>query len=94
MRAVELLCPSPAAGLRKARPTGEPGADQLRYLSGPDQGFELVQANIYLIHELLGVLKGPVLQIQNYRISMTQGNNRMRVPVRFQYKQDNRIPDQ
>ena len=38
------------------------------------QGFELVHPNIYPIHELLEHLKGLVLQIPSYRISMTQDN--------------------
>ena len=38
--------------------------------------FELVYPNIYPIYELLEHMKGLVLQIQSYRISMTQGNNR------------------
>ena len=33
--------------------------------------------NIYPIDELLEFMKGPVIQIQNYRISMTQGNSRI-----------------
>ena len=37
----------------------------------------MVQANIYPTNELLECMKGLVLQIQNYRISMTQGNNRI-----------------
>jgi hypothetical protein len=41
------------------------------------QGFELAQANIYSIDELLECMKGPVLQIQRCRISMMQGNNRI-----------------
>ena len=41
------------------------------------QGFELAHPNIYPINELLVFTKGPALQIQNYRISMTQGNNRI-----------------
>ena len=41
------------------------------------QGFELAHPNIYPIYELLECMKGLVLQIQNYRISMTQGNNRI-----------------
>jgi hypothetical protein len=32
---------------------------------------------LYPIAELLECTKGLVLQIQNYRISMTQGNNRI-----------------
>ena len=41
------------------------------------QGFELAHPNIYPIYELLECVKVPVLQIQNYRISMTQGNDRI-----------------
>jgi hypothetical protein len=41
------------------------------------QGFELAHPNIYPIDELLKYMKGPVPQIQNYRMSMTQGNNRI-----------------
>ena len=41
------------------------------------QGFELAHPNIYPIYELLECMKGPVLQIQSCRISMTQGNNRI-----------------
>ena len=37
----------------------------------------MVHPNIYPIYELLECMKGLVLQIQNYRISMTQGNNRI-----------------
>ena len=40
------------------------------------QGFELTHLNIYTISELLECRKVLVLQIQSYRISMTQGNNR------------------
>ena len=39
--------------------------------------FELTHPNIYSIYELLEHVKGPVLQIQSCRISMTQGNNRI-----------------
>ena len=47
------------------------------------QGFELAHPNIYPINELLECMKGLVLQIQNPRVSMTQGNNRLskRSPV-------------
>ena len=46
--------------------------------SGPGcGGFELAHPNIYPIYELLECVKVPVLQIQNYRISMTQGNDRI-----------------
>ena len=41
------------------------------------QGFQLVHPNIYPIIDLLECMKGLVLQIQNYRISMTQGNSRI-----------------
>ena len=41
------------------------------------QHFELFHPNIYSIYELLEHVKGPVLQIQSCRISMTQGNNRI-----------------
>jgi hypothetical protein len=37
----------------------------------------LAQLNIYPIDELLEDVKGLILQIQNYRISMAQGNNRI-----------------
>ena len=40
------------------------------------QGFELAHPNIYPTDELLECTKEAVLQFQNYRISMTQGNNR------------------
>ena len=39
----------------------------------------MVHPNIYPIHELLEHLKGLVLQIPSYRISMTQDNNRLSV---------------
>jgi hypothetical protein len=32
---------------------------------------------MYSIGELLECVKGPVLQTQNYRISVTRGNNRI-----------------
>ena len=37
----------------------------------------MVYSNIYPINELMELMKRPVLQLQNYRISMTQGNNRI-----------------
>jgi hypothetical protein len=51
------------------------------------QGFELANANIYPIDELLEYMKGWVRQIQSYRISMTQGNNSVfeRSPSKIQY---------
>jgi hypothetical protein len=45
--------------------------------SATTQGFDLVHPNIYPIYELLEHVKGPVLQTQSCRISMTQGNNRL-----------------
>jgi hypothetical protein len=41
------------------------------------QGFELAHPNVHLICELLERAKGPVLQIQSFRNSMTQGNSRI-----------------
>jgi hypothetical protein len=41
------------------------------------QGFELTHLNIYTISELLECRKVLVLQSESYRISMTQGNNRI-----------------
>ena len=35
----------------------------------------MANPNIYLISELLECMKGPVLQIPNYKGSMIQGNN-------------------
>jgi hypothetical protein len=52
-------------------------ADQLATTQTQIQGFEIAHCNIYPISELLECIKKPVLQIQNYGISMTQGNNRM-----------------
>ena len=37
----------------------------------------MVYPNFYPIDELLEFMEEPVLQIPNYRISMTQGNNRI-----------------
>ena len=39
-------------------------ADQLSYLPGPEQSFELAHPNIDPIYDLLEHVKGPVLQIQ------------------------------
>ena len=41
------------------------------------QGFELIYPNIYPTDELLECMKWPVLQIQNYRVSMTQDKNKV-----------------
>lgn len=38
------------------------------------QGSELTYPNIYPIDELMECMKGLVLQIQNYKLSMPQGN--------------------
>lgn len=38
------------------------------------EGFELAHTNTYPIDELLECMKVPMLQIQNYRIYITQGN--------------------
>ena len=38
---------------------------------------ELACSNIYSIYDLLEHMKGPVLQLQSYRISITQGNDRI-----------------
>ena len=37
----------------------------------------MTHPNIYTIYELLEFMKGPVLKIQNYRISITHGINRI-----------------
>ena len=44
-------------------------------IQAQNQGFELPHPNIYPIYELPEFMKEPVLQIQSFRISMTQGNN-------------------
>lgn len=36
----------------------------------------MAHTHFYLISELLGCIKGPVLQIQGYRLSMTPSNSR------------------
>jgi hypothetical protein len=56
------------------------------------QGFELVHPNICPIHELLEPVKRLVLQIQSYRISMTQDNHWIseRSPCEDPYRQCNR----
>jgi hypothetical protein len=42
------------------------------------QASELAQPNIYiLIYEWLGYVKEPVLLFQSFRVSMTEGNNRL-----------------
>lgn len=55
---------------------GEPGC-QLRYFSSLDPGLELDYANTYPFNEPLECMKSLVLQIQNFRIFMTSGNNTM-----------------
>jgi hypothetical protein len=39
------------------------------------QGFELAHPNIYPVYDLLECMKGLVLQIQSFMISMTQGSS-------------------
>lgn len=41
------------------------------------QGSELAHPNIYSIDELLEHINGLVLQVQNFKLPMTQGNNRI-----------------
>ena len=41
------------------------------------QGYELADLNIHPIYELLEHMKGQDLQIQRYRIFMTQSTNRI-----------------
>ena len=41
------------------------------------QGLELPYCTIYHINELLEQKKGPIIQIQNYRITMKQGSKRI-----------------
>lgn len=41
------------------------------------QGFVLGHPNIHPICELLEQVKGPILQVQRHRSSMTQGNNKI-----------------
>ena len=41
------------------------------------QGFESAQLHTYAIYKLLEHTKGLFLQIQNYKIFVTQGNNRI-----------------
>jgi hypothetical protein len=52
------------------------------------QCFQFVHPNISSINKLQACKKGLVLEIQNYQISMTQGNSRLseRDPLRFQYR--------
>jgi hypothetical protein len=62
-------------------------ADMLSITHAQIHGFGLAHPKIYIICELLGHMKGPVLLIQRCRIPMTQqGNNRItqRSPVRIQ----------
>lgn len=52
------------------------------------QDFDLAHPNFYSNDELLECMKESALQIQNYKISMTQSNTRYLkgVPVRFYYR--------
>jgi hypothetical protein len=51
------------------------------------QSFDLDNPYIYPTGEMQECMKGPVLQIQNYRISMTQASSRIskRSPREVQY---------
>jgi hypothetical protein len=80
MRVGELALPSAGCDIELASP-GKAGelpliqenwqTDHIRSSQAQIQGFELAHPNIYLIMECM---KGLVLQIQNYRISMAQDN--------------------
>lgn len=73
--------------------TGEHESRRVNRLTNSDtsqvqmQGSELAHPNTHPINELLEYMRVLVLMIQNYRISMTQGNNTLsylrRVPVIF-----------
>ena len=63
---------------RVSRPQGhESGRASSDTSQAQIHSFESAHPNIYPIYELLVHMKGPFLQIQNYRISMTQGNNKV-----------------
>jgi hypothetical protein len=67
--------PVPRCENRSRKLAGEPPRSDAS--QAQIQGFELAHPNIYPIDELLEGVKGPVPQIQNYKISMTQGNDRI-----------------
>ena len=46
-------------------------------IQAQNQGFELPHPNIYPIYELPELMKEPVMQIQSFRISMAQGNDKI-----------------
>ena len=46
----------------------------LTTIQAQNQGYELAYSGIHSVYDLLENVKGPVLQIQSCRISMTQGN--------------------
>lgn len=50
------------------------------------KAIELAHLKVYLIYKLLEHVKGLVLKIQSFRISMTQGNMITRVLVRILYR--------
>jgi hypothetical protein len=50
-------------------------ADQL--IATQIYGSELARPQTYIICELLGCMKGLLVQIENCKISLTQGNNRI-----------------
>lgn len=58
--------------------------DQHSYHPDPSPGLKLAHPKIYNICEQLKSMKGSVLMIQNCRISMKQGNNRIRITRRIQ----------
>jgi hypothetical protein len=71
---VELALVTGAAGelIQRTLKRESQETSQLRYFSSPDPGFELDYANTsYPFNELLECMKSLVLQIQNFRISMT-----------------------
>ena len=91
---VELSPPLAAAALRRVvelalvAPAQESWrAEQPSSTQAQIQGFESAHPNIHPVCELLELMKGPLLQIQSRRISMTQGSNRRseRSPVIIQY---------
>lgn len=51
--------------------------DQLSYYPAQIRGFELTHPNLFPIYELLKLVKGRVLQILSFGISMAQGNYRL-----------------
>lgn len=50
------------------------------------QSFELAPPNIYPIDELQEYMKGTVLQIEKYRISMILGNNQISKRIHSEFR--------